>query len=239
MSQRIRPRKLIVSALIALIGFILVVVIGNIVRAPKQKDTTKTTTTQSQAAGFDKSRYPLDQPNSIWIVVNKNRSFNPLDYAPADLVNVGGGQRIRQEAATALQQMFSAALGEGRQLQALSGYRSYATQKTVYAREVATNGQAIADTQSAKPGYSEHQTGLAIDVGGGGCGIQDCFGNTAEGKWVAAHAHEYGYIVRYVSGKESITGYRPEPWHIRYVGRELAAEMKKQNIQTLEEFFGL
>ena len=113
------------------------------------------------------------------------------------------------------------------------------TQDSVYKKEVATYGQAKADTQSAKPGYSEHQTGLAIDVGGGGCGIEDCFGETAEGKWLASNAYSYGFIIRYQAGKESITGYRAEPWHIRYVGTELSVEMNNTGIQTLEEFFNI
>jgi D-alanyl-D-alanine carboxypeptidase len=194
---------------------------------------------RSQTPSFNKSLHPTDQPDSIWVVVNKSRPMNPTTYAPPDLVSVGGGQMMRQEAATALQQLFAGATAAGYKLQPLSGYRSYTTQQSVYAREVATNGQAKADTQSAKPGYSEHQTGLAIDVGGGGCNIEDCFGTTAEGKWVAAHAHEYGFMIRYVPGKEDITGYRPEPWHLRYVSTDLAAELKRTNTQTLEEFFGL
>jgi len=122
---------------------------------------------------------------------------------------------------------------------ALSGYRSYSTQVTVYNNEVANYGQAVADSESAKPGTSEHQTGLAVDVGGGGCGIEDCFGTTAEGKWLAANAYNYGFIVRYTAAKQSITGYRAEPWHIRYIGSELSQEMHKENITTLEEFFSL
>ena len=85
----------------------------------------------------------------------------------------------------------------------------------------------------------EHQTGWAVDVGGGGCHIDNCFGATAEGKWVAAHVHEYGFIIRYTAEKQAITGYRAEPWHIRYIGTELSTELHKQNITTLEEFFNL
>ena len=76
-------------------------------------------------------------------------------------------------------------------------------------------------------------------MGGGGCGVEDCFGNTAEGKWVAANAYKYGFIIRYTSGKQQITGYRAEPWHIRYIGTDLSTEMQQKGALTLEEFFGL
>jgi D-alanyl-D-alanine carboxypeptidase len=146
---------------------------------------------------------------------------------------------MRKEAADALTALLAAAKAQGLTISPLSGYRSFQTQVSVYNNEVATNGQAVADSQSAKPGYSEHQTGWAIDVGGGGCGIEDCFGNTNEGKWVAAHAYEYGFIIRYTTGQEAVTGYRAEPWHIRYIGTELSNELHTQGIATLEEFFDL
>lgn len=198
-----------------------------------------TTTTQPTATGFDKTKYSKDDVTSIWVIVNKQRPLNPKDYAPNDLTAVGGGQQLRKDAASALSNLIAAAKTENLGVQPLSGYRSYNTQVSVYNNEVATNGQAVADTQSARPGTSEHQTGLSIDVGGGGCGIEDCFGTTAEGKWVAANAYKYGFIVRYQAGKETITGYRAEPWHIRYVGVELATEMHTQNVATLEEFFNI
>lgn len=196
--------------------------------------TTKNKTTDTVA--FDKTRYSIDTPDSIWVVVNKNRPLNPLKYAPADLVAVGS-QKMRKAAASAFLKMAADAKTAGLTITPLSGYRSYETQVSVYNNEVKNYGQAVADTESAKPGTSEHQTGLALDVGGGGCGIENCFGNTAEGKWVAANAYKYGFIIRYPAGKQAITGYRYEPWHIRYIGIELAAEMHNKNILTLEEFF--
>jgi D-alanyl-D-alanine carboxypeptidase len=188
---------------------------------------------------FDKKKFSNDAPESIWVVVNKKRALNPTSYTPSDLVSVGNNQRLRSEAANALSLLIADAKTQGLTIQPLSGYRSYATQVQVYNNEVAAYGQAVADTESARPGYSEHQTGLAIDIGGGGCGIEDCFGETNEGKWVAEHAYEYGYLIRYTAPKQSITGYRAEPWHIRYVGKELSKELKKQNITTLEEFLNL
>jgi D-alanyl-D-alanine carboxypeptidase len=106
---------------------------------------------------------------------------------------------------------------------------------------VNVQGKAVADSQSARPGYSEHQTGLAVDVEPTSrkCEVEACFGDTPEGKWVAANAHKFGFIIRYPKNMQSVTGYIYEPWHIRYVGKELAGEMHKQNIATLEQFFGL
>jgi len=173
------------------------------------------------------------------VVINKLRTLNPINYAPGDLVSVGNGQIMRKVAAVALIQMFNDADSQGIKLLADSGYRSYADQVSIYNSEVRNNGEAVANTESAVPGHSEHQTGFAVDVGGGGCNIDDCFANTKEGQWVASHSYEYGYIVRYTTSKQAVTGYRAEPWHIRYIGTELSQEMHKENVSTLEEFFGL
>lgn len=213
--------------------------------APVQQQTqTNNQNTQAKPAPkpevtFNKAKYSHDDVTSIWVVVNKQRPLSPKTYIPADLVAVGGGQQMRKEAAGALGQLINGAKTEELTISALSGYRSYNTQVSVYNKEVADYGQATADSESARPGTSEHQTGIAVDVGGGGCGIEDCFGNTAEGKWVAANGYKYGFIVRYTAEKQAITGYRAEPWHIRYIGTELSNEMHKQGVLTLEEFFGL
>jgi D-alanyl-D-alanine carboxypeptidase len=225
-------RKIIIGATL------FVVLIGLFIFFNKESaDAPASVTTTKAEPSFDTSKYSNSSSESIWVIVNKNRRLNPITYTPPDLTPVGNGQTMRKEAAAALQVMFQAATNEGLSLKPLSGYRSYTTQQTIYTNEVGRFGQSVADSQSAKPGYSEHQTGFAIDIGGGGCGIEDCFGNTAEGKWVAANAYKYGFIVRYIPGKESITGYRAEPWHIRYIGTELSNEMHKRGITTLEEFF--
>ncbi len=140
-----------------------------------------------------------------------------------------------------LEQLFAAAQAAGVPLELSSGYRSYNYQVRVYGGEVKTYGQAKADSESARPGFSEHQTGLASDVApaDGTCDLSQCFGTTPAGQWLAAHAYEYGFIVRYPQGKESVTGYEYEPWHIRYVGTDLSQEMHRQGIQTLEEFFNI
>jgi D-alanyl-D-alanine carboxypeptidase len=208
-------------------------------RNPTNANITQKPADTPAVPQFNKKKYSIDEPSSLWVVVNKKRYLTPTTYAPADLVTVGNNQQMRSEAATALAALIAAAAKEGLSIKPLSAYRSYQTQVTVYNNEVANNGQAVADSESAKPGTSEHQTGWAIDVGGGGCGIEDCFGNTAEGKWLALHAYEYGYIIRYTAAKQNITGYRAEPWHIRYIGTELSKEMHDTGITTLEEFFTL
>jgi D-alanyl-D-alanine carboxypeptidase len=206
---------------------------------PTEQRPTQSTNDLKNAASFDKNKYSHDDVTSIWVVVNKQRPLNPKTYAPTDLVSVGGGQQMRSEAANALKKLIAAAKTEGLTINPLSGYRSYNAQVSVYNNEVKQYGQAVADSESARPGTSEHQTGLAIDVGGGGCGIEDCFGATNEGKWLAVNAYKYGFIIRYTSEKQQITGYRAEPWHIRYIGTDLSTEMQKQGVTTLEEFFGL
>lgn len=193
--------------------------------------------TADTAQSFDKNRHSLSDPASPWVLVNKLRPV-PQTYAPDDLEDVIlGNGRLRKEANQALTQLFAAALDtEQISLKAISSYRSYATQVTTYNAYVAQDGSAVADTYSARPGHSEHQTGWVADVGSTSCDLELCFGDTAAGRWLASHAHEYGFIIRYLRGKEAITGYQYEPWHIRYVGRALAAELYKSG-KTMEEFF--
>jgi D-alanyl-D-alanine carboxypeptidase len=106
--------------------------------------------------------------------------------------------------------------------------------------EVDATGQKHADSVSARPGHSEHQTGLAADLGAssGECALRACFGDMPEGKWLAANAYRYGFIIRYQKGATPRTGYAYEPWHLRYVGKQLAAEMQRTSV-TLEEYFHL
>ncbi len=195
--------------------------------------------TSAPKAIINNPKNSISDPTSQWVVVSKARPLNPVGYAPADLVSVGNGQLMRKQAAGALLQLFADASKKGLAIVADSGYRSYQTQVAVYGNEVKNYGQAVADTESARPGHSEHQTGWAVDVGGGGCHVDNCFGNTPEGKWVATNAYKYGFIVRYTAAKQSITGYRAEPWHIRYIGTYLSNELPSRGITTLEEYFGL
>ena len=157
------------------------------------------------------------------LVVNKTYSL-PASYAPGALTS---------ECDAAYMRMKQAAAAEGLSIYIGSDYRSYATQESIYNRYCARDGQAAADTYSARPGHSEHQTGLAIDLND----ISSSFAYTAAGKWVAEHCHEYGFIIRYPDGKQSITGYMYEPWHIRYVG-DIATDIYNSGL-CLEEYFGI
>ncbi|WP_233546915.1 D-alanyl-D-alanine carboxypeptidase family protein [Exiguobacterium sp. AM39-5BH] len=142
------------------------------------------------------------------------------------------------EAAHALARLYYAGRKEGYTLYALSAYRSYATQKSLYTYWVNTRGTAYASKYVARPGYSEHQTGLAVDMTSARMqmGLYASFDQTPEGKWMLQQAHRYGFIVRYPKGKEKITGYNYEPWHLRYVGVKEATTMKQKN-WTFEEWW--
>ena len=117
-----------------------------------------------------------------------------------------------------------------------SGYRSYKKQEEIYNRYVREDGIDLADTYSARPGHSEHQSGFSFDLNS----INDSFAATNEGKWVNENAYLYGYIIRYPKGKEHITGYKYEPWHLRYVGLDLAKKLYNNGKWiTMEEYFGI
>ena len=181
----------------------------------------------------------------LWKIANKSRAFANPRYQPSDLrlVSVptlpGRGQDERSLRAVLmpdLERLVAAARATGVTLRVGSGYRSYATQASLFAGYVRRHGEAAASRFSSRPGHSEHQSGLAVDFAGADqtCWVDDCFERTAAGKWLAAHAHEYGFILRYPKGKESITGYQYEPWHFRYVGRELAGALHQSGL-TMEE----
>jgi D-alanyl-D-alanine carboxypeptidase len=190
----------------------------------------------------------VSNPTDIKVVVNKKYML-PDGYKPADLVEPkvpfifkeqDEKRLMRKEAAQALEQMFVAAKKDGVNLAGVSGYRSYETQTGLFNYYVQTQGEETARKYSAEPGHSEHQTGLSMDVSGtsGACAADDCFAGTPEANWLAAHGAEYGFVVRYPKGKESITGYAYEPWHMRYVGVTLAKEIMAKGL-TLEEYFKL
>ena len=134
----------------------------------------------------------------------------------------------------ALLELQNAASSAGYSIPLISGFRSQTTQTGLYNRYVARDGKDVADTYSARPGHSEHETGLAYDIGE----IDNNYGETPAGTWLAQHAHEFGFIIRYPKGKEDITKYQYEPWHVRYVGTEHAAKIYEQDL-TLEEYLGI
>lgn len=182
----------------------------------------------------------LDSPSSLTVVVNKHRPLVPSDWVPPDLVSAPGGGLLRAEAAEALQGMYDAAADDGVALRTLSTYRSYAEQQSTYASWVATQGQDLADSASARPGFSEHQTGLAVDIGDGtGCDLQVCFKDTAAARWAAEHAWEHGFVLRYPYWEHGTTGYWYESWHFRYVGPGLARDVQDSGTGVLEDVLGL
>ena len=145
------------------------------------------------------------------------------------------------EAKSAFDQMAQAALAEGHELVAFSGFRSYEYQTTLYNNYVSRDGQENADRYSARPGYSEHQTGLAFDIGEKGqedLWLTEEFGETPAGLWLVENAHKYGFILRYPKGKEDVTGFMYESWHFRYLGAEVATEIYEAGI-TLEEYLNI
>ena len=189
---------------------------------------------------FNPGAYSLTKANSLWVVANKQRPLNPITYKPT--LGYFKGVALAKVAATALTQMAAGmAKDKAGTLLLNSGYRSYDTQKIVHARQVSRLGLKAGEALAARPGYSEHQTGLAADVSasGQGCVIQVCFAKTKAGKWLAANAWQYGFILRYPDGQTKVTGYQFEPWHFRFVGVQLATEMKSQNISVLEKFWQL
>ena len=188
----------------------------------------------------------IDIPKSYQVVVNKIRPLNPLNFAPKDLKVVPKynpyGLRTRKTVSAALVSLGNAMKSAGKgTLVIQSAYRSYKTQVSVHSRQVKTYGLKKGENLAARPGFSEHQTGMAVDVAGyrQGCSIQVCFSKTKAGKWLAANSYKYGFVLRYPSGKTSITGYQFEPWHFRFVGVDLATKMHDRGISTLETYFGL
>ncbi|MCI3919644.1 M15 family metallopeptidase [Paenibacillus sp. TRM 82003] len=181
------------------------------------------------------------------VVVNRDHPL-PETYVPADLTEpripfifeeAHEKRLLRKAAAQAVERLFAGAEADGIELYGVSGYRSYETQKALYAFNARTQGEAHASKYSAVPGASEHQTGLALDVSAASVRYKliPAFADTKEGRWLAAHAHEYGFVVRYPEDKEAITGYAFEPWHIRYVGKTVALTAHTYNL-ALEEMAG-
>lgn len=201
---------------------------------------------QKEKSFFDKGMYSIDDPLSPWVVNDKLRPLNPIDYVPPDMVAADVRYvfepLMRPDAAAAIVELFAASEAEGGgAMQVQNSYRSFQSQTNIYNRIVASVGVAAADTDTARPGHSEHQTGWTADVAAypSNCDIQECFGDTPQGIWLADNAWRFGFIIRYPQGKTEITGYVYEPWHIRYVGTALSTEMHNTGILTLEEFFGL
>jgi|SRR5699024_9911648 len=185
--------------------------------------------------------------DDITVLVNKEVELEEDDH-PEDLVTVDVPtvldnpevKQMREEAAQALKEMFEAAKADRLKLYARSGFRSYQTQVQLFNNYVSQHGEAEANRYSARPGQSEHQTGLTMDVTAESANLDLTrdFNETEEGKWLANHAHQYGFIIRYPEGKEEITGYIYEPWHIRYLSVDLATAVYNSGL-TYEEFLDI
>lgn len=240
------PRRLAASA--ALLSLLGLSACGNEPPAGDPSGSTSSQTPQdgSTDAGTDSSSGPgtaaaeadIDTASSTDVVVNKARPLDPQDYAPEPLEDLEGHQ-LREDAAAAAQQMLSDMRAQGITVSITSASRPYDQQVTTYQHWVEVNGQATADTISARPGHSEHQTGLVMDIAdGSGCDLQECFADTAAAQWAAEHAQDYGFVLRYPRGGEDVTGYAYEPWHFRYIGEQRARELSESGAATLEEFYG-
>lgn len=188
----------------------------------------------------------LHEAGRLWVVANKRHPLDPIDYwptpqaRPQDTRIVAGGWLL-DETAAALDELSADVRAAAGTIGVSSGFRPYDFQVDTYNRYVSMRGKAAADLRSARPGHSEHQTGLAVDVVAcdSGCGDHDGFGGTPQSDWIAENAWRYGFIVRYEEGRTATTGYSAEPWHLRFIGRELAAAYADGGFHTLEEFFGL
>lgn len=179
----------------------------------------------------------ISEPDSLTVLVNKQYQLSP-DYQPQDL-RWRDNHRIRSEAATQLERLNQDMLDQiGQQVYIVSGYRSYNTQIRTFNYWVGQDGLETANFVSARPGHSEHQTGLAVDVfqrpGYVGSFTGMNFEQTEQYAWLLNHAHEYGFILRYGEDETDVTGYRYEPWHWRYVGVDVATQMYDDGIKAFE-----
>lgn len=201
---------------------------------PPTTTTTTTTTTAAPTTTTTAKAIPADGSAAAEVtyirgVLIANKTYGlPADYNPG----------VDPEAKKALDEMIADANAElnpqGRKLWMQSGFRSYSLQKSLYERYSKRDGKAAADRYSARPGHSEHQTGLAFDFNT----IDMSFDGTPECLWLAKNCWKYGFIIRYAKDKEAITGYTYEPWHVRYLGKELAKEVYDSGL-CLEEFLGI
>jgi len=199
-------------------------------------------------SSLNTQRYSISKPGSIWWIVNKKRPL-PAGYVPPNLSVPNVTRRLDKDSESMkidsditknIEELFSAAKQAGHPLVFASGYRSEEYQRQLFQRYVREGGQEYADKTSAKPGTSEHQTGLAFDVCevNTDCELETSFSNTNTGRWVKDNAYKYGFIIRYLEGKENETGYTYEPWHLRYVGTDLAKELHSSN-RTMEDYFNV
>ncbi len=194
---------------------------------------------------FYSSKIHLQKSKGMLLLVNKNNPL-PKDYRPPDMrtprVAFASNDNfektlMRKEASYAMEDLFNAAKKDNIELYGISFFRPYFRQYSIYRGVVDAKGEEYANTHIAKPGFSEHQSGLSADLSSKSANLEltDSFGQFKEGQWLENNAHKYGFILRYPLGKESITGYSYEPWHIRYVGKCVSSNIFHNKL-TLEEW---
>lgn len=260
-----RKRRVRKSAIVLLIVLLLIVALlvtlclkklsqNNAVEAPKEtqvakkSEKKKSTSSLPAVEKVDQSGQPYENTitvsdlDSIYILVNKYSGL-PQDYEPSDLVQVSSSGenenvRMRKEAAAAFEKMVDASQNEGFVLNACSAYRSYAYQVDLYNNGAANYGTDYADRYWTRPGFSEHQSGLAVDIRmDNDYSDLDAVRNNPHYDWLLKNMHKYGFILRYPDDKEDKTKIAPESWHLRYVGEKLATYLYKNNL-TLDEYYG-
>lgn len=250
-----------------LLGVLVLGLIGALVAIMLPRDTKKPNSHASVAqpnTGNQKKSAPVtvaipgakpipaltqdySQPSSLWVVVSKDLPLTQPRYAPLSLTKPSTAtntqkseeeQSLRSDVIPAVESLFAAAKAAGFDLMVASGYRSYELQQTYFTGYSGQYGEEAANKFSARPGQSEHQTGLSLDISlvSRECYLDTCFGKTPAGQWLAAHAYEYGFILRYPEDKTTITKYQYEPWHFRYVGKDLAAALHASGL-TLDEAY--
>lgn len=245
-------RRFVLAVVAVAAGYLLFVLFGDKLIDAGQLSTNKGKRPEVVGnSSYDKnagrnSDSQEDVDSEYLTLVNKEHHLE-AGYAPEDLVeakvacsaNVSGEEKkLRKDAAMDLEALFRSAKAEGIVLCAVSGYRSYKFQRQLYNEKLKARGKAYVKAYVAEPGESEHQTGLAMDVGGFiplNKSNNFDFGQTKEGKWLKENAYKFGFILRYPKGMEKLTGYGYEPWHIRYVGLKAAEEINNKGV-VLEEY---
>lgn len=208
---------------------------------PQQPSTTEEPEVTTTTPAYNDSHQEADGTTVISgiLLVNKEHPL-PADYAPDYTNGAGQSTNLQGDAEAAAEAFLAAANAQGNSMYVLSGYRSYDVQASLFANYAAAHGEEKANTFSARAGQSEHQTGLAFDVGDAahsGYNLQTSIDQFPGVQWMMQHCAEYGFILRYPEGKEAITGYQYEPWHFRYVGVEAATAIMSSGL-TLEEYLG-
>lgn len=255
---RQRTRHVFVGSIIALTLFasalLLAFYLGHAnVRAPAEITNQPIVTPQPPivqvalpgASSITALKENYNDDSSIWRIVSKDYPLTNSRYIPVNLALATVPSRtdksneersLRSDIMPAIEQLFSALSAQHFNMMIASGYRSYDLQNMYYTNYVKAYGQAQADMFSAQPGKSEHQTGLAFDISyiDRTCYLETCFGDMPAGQWLAAHAYEYGFILRYPKDKTAVTKYQYEPWHFRYVGKDLASALHESGL-TLDE----